>query len=120
MSGNLLPDAHPTLLARSGSARASHSLLDAGGTAMLLILVFAFIAPTFVWVVWGPPPRDGLPAGIIELHMLLWSALLSLVLPVLQIGMHIRRYGGSLIRGNRDAYPRMAGVAGRIRVLMPT
>jgi uncharacterized MAPEG superfamily protein len=94
-------------------APAPHPLMDAGAAAMLLILIGAFIAPALAWVAWGGP-FDGSPGRSFELRMLVWSALVSLLLPILLIGLEIRRNGGSAIRGNRDFYPRRSGVGARI------
>ncbi len=93
--------------------RRTHPLLDLGGTMTVLILAGAFLAPAVAWVKWGRT-IEASPAAWFELRMLLWSALLGLLLPILQISLHIRRYGGSAIRGNRDFYPSAAGIAGRI------
>ncbi len=90
-----------------------HSLLDRGGTAVLLMVVGLFIVPERVWIALGPAlgaPR----APSFELHILVGSALLALVLPVMQIVMHIRRVGGDVIRGNREGFPVLSGMAGRV------
>ncbi len=50
----------------------------------------------------------------IELIMLVLTGLLSLVIAVLTIGIHFRRFGGKMIRGNRDNYPPVDGLAMRI------
>jgi uncharacterized MAPEG superfamily protein len=42
------------------------------------------------------------------------GALLSLCLAVLTIAIHFRRYGGKMIRSNRDAFPPLDGLAGRV------
>jgi uncharacterized MAPEG superfamily protein len=49
-----------------------------------------------------------------ELLMLVLTGLLSLVIAVLTIGIHFRRFGGRMIRGNRDNYPPVDGLAMRI------
>ena len=49
-----------------------------------------------------------------ELSMLVWSGLLSLTLALAVIAIHFRSFGGKTIRGNRDAYPNLTGLAGRI------
>ncbi len=49
-----------------------------------------------------------------DLLMLVLTGLLSLVIAVLTIGIHFRRYGGKMIRGNRDNYPPLDGLAMRI------
>jgi uncharacterized MAPEG superfamily protein len=92
---------------------ASYKLLDAGAIAMMAILVGAFIAPTVAWIEWVQPAAAP-PARPVELLMLIRAALMSLLLPIVQIGMQIRRFGGPAIRGNRDYSPRMSGAAGRI------
>ena len=91
----------------------SYPLLDRGGFTVLIITAVVFLGPAVAWVAWGPT----LPAGnssILEIRMLAWSALLSLFLPVAQIFVHIRRFGGDTIRGNRDDYPVVVGAAARI------
>jgi uncharacterized MAPEG superfamily protein len=88
-------------------------LLDAGAAVMLLILICGFILPALAWVEWGHP-LDGPPVHSFELRMLVWSALPSLLLPVLQIGVEIRQNGGSAIRGNRDFFPRSTVFGARI------
>ncbi len=80
---------------------------------MLLVLFVGFIAPMLAWVRWGNP-LDGLPRQAFELRLLLWTVLLSLLLPVLQVGRGIRRRGGAAVRGNRDWQPRPDGVLGRV------
>jgi hypothetical protein len=91
--------------------RARYPLLDPGAIAVLLILAGAFIALTLAWIDWNQEPAVS-PGRSFELIMLIWAALLSLLLPILQIAMHIRRLGGSAIRGNRDYYPRLGGSKG--------
>ncbi len=49
-----------------------------------------------------------------ELSALVFCALLSLLLAVLTIGIHFARYGGKTIRGNRDDFPPLDGLAARI------
>jgi len=46
--------------------------------------------------------------------MLVLTGLLSLAIAVFTIGIHFRRYGGKMIRGNRDNYPPVDGLAMRI------
>jgi len=48
------------------------------------------------------------------LSALIASALLSLALAALTIVIHLRAYGGKVIRGNRDDYPPLGGMAGRV------
>jgi uncharacterized MAPEG superfamily protein len=50
----------------------------------------------------------------IEILMLVMTGLLSLVVAVSTIAIHFRVYGGQMIRGNRDDFPRLAGVAMRV------
>jgi uncharacterized MAPEG superfamily protein len=50
----------------------------------------------------------------VELRMLTLTGLLSLVLAVLTIAIHLRRYGGRMIRGNRDDFPPLDGLAARV------
>ena len=75
----VMPPASP------GPRSSSHPLLDPGGAAVLLVLFVGFIAPTLAWVRWGNL-LDGLPRQAFELRVLLWTVLLSLLLPVLQVG----------------------------------
>ena len=97
-----MPGIAPVPPALPGPFRTTHLLVDAGGTAMLLFLAAAFIVPTLTWVEWGWPV-EGAPGQSTELRMLLWSVLLSLLLPVLRIvsqsfGPAVRResrYGGT-------------------------
>ncbi len=46
--------------------------------------------------------------------MLGWSGILSLLLALVVIAVHFRRFGGTMIRSNRDAYPPLTGLAGRV------
>ena len=50
----------------------------------------------------------------VELLALAAAALLTLSIALAQIFVHIRRFGGAVIRGNRDAYPHLDGLAGRL------
>jgi uncharacterized MAPEG superfamily protein len=90
-----------------------HSLLDSGAVAVLTLLAFVFVAPATIWVLWGPSLGPRNPVTI-EMRALLWSALLCLGLVLLQIAIHIRRFGGDMVRGNRDDFPRLKGVAARV------
>lgn len=49
-----------------------------------------------------------------ELVMLVLSGLLSLLVAALTIAIHFRAYGGKMIRGNRDDFPPLQGVAMRV------
>jgi uncharacterized MAPEG superfamily protein len=49
-----------------------------------------------------------------ELTMLVASGLLSLLLALATIGIHFHRFGGKIIRGNRDGYPPVVGLAARV------
>lgn len=46
--------------------------------------------------------------------MLLWSVLLALLLPLIQIYLQITRFGGAAVRGNRARFPASEGAAGRV------
>jgi uncharacterized MAPEG superfamily protein len=46
--------------------------------------------------------------------MLVGCGLLSLTLAVLTIAIHFKRFGGKMIRGNRDNYPVPTGIASRV------
>jgi uncharacterized MAPEG superfamily protein len=50
----------------------------------------------------------------IEILMLVLTGLLSLVIAFLTIAIHFRTYGGKMIRGNRDDFPTLEGVAMRV------
>ncbi len=89
------------------------ALLDRGAAAVLAIVLGLFLAPELAWIAWGPAlPSSAWPA--IETRALVASALLALLLPLVQIVVHIRLVGGDAIRGNRDAFPALPGAAGRI------
>ena len=49
-----------------------------------------------------------------EILMLVLSGLLSLVVALATIAIHFRAYGGKMIRGNRDNFPALEGVAMRV------
>ncbi|MGL4314956.1 MAG: MAPEG family protein [Sphingomonas sp.] len=49
----------------------------------------------------------------IELAMLAASGVLSLLLALVVIAVHFRRFGGTMIRSNREHYPELTGLAGR-------
>ncbi len=49
-----------------------------------------------------------------EILMLVLTGLLSLVVAFLTIAIHFRAYGGKMIRGNRDDFPPLKGVAMRV------
>ena len=116
----LEPHAPDTHAPPSGSAAGihvaparTHPLFDAGGAMVLLLLAGGFIAPAWAWFARGNPV-DGAVHGTFEIRMLVYGAMLTLMLPILQIVSHIRRFGGSVIRGNRNSYPVASGIAGRI------
>lgn len=88
-----------------------HSLADAGALAVLALLGAVFVLPYRLWLALAPPMV--FPAHF-EMRMLLWSALIALVLPLLQIVVQIRRFGGTAIRGNRVGFPEDDGPGGRI------
>lgn len=50
----------------------------------------------------------------VEIVSLALSALLSLCLALLTIAVHGLRFGGPAIRGNREGYPPLDGLAGRV------
>jgi len=49
-----------------------------------------------------------------EILMLVLSGLLSLLVAVLTIAIHFVRYGGKMIRSNRDDFPPLDGLAMRV------
>jgi len=94
-------------------AEASHPIVDRGARQVLLLVVGLFVGPEVAWIAWGPTlAAAGSPS--IESRVLLSSAVLALALPLTQIGLHIRAVGGDLVRGNRDGFPKLSGVAGRV------
>jgi uncharacterized MAPEG superfamily protein len=107
--------AGPRLASAHGPKRrpASYPLLDAGAWATLLILIGVFLLPTLAWIA-RAPVSDHPPARPVELVMLAGSVLLCLLLPIVQIGMQIRRHGGGAVRGNRDFQPRAIGAVARL------
>jgi uncharacterized MAPEG superfamily protein len=50
----------------------------------------------------------------VELTILVCCGLLSLSLALTTIAVHGRRFGGATIRSNREGYPKLDGVAGRV------
>jgi uncharacterized MAPEG superfamily protein len=104
---------NPHAATDSRATSSAHPLLDRGALGVFLLVAVVFFAPAAAWV-----ERTSLVerpmAGATELRMLVGSAVLSLVLPVVQIVTHARAVGGPMIRGNRDDFPVLSGVAGRI------
>jgi uncharacterized MAPEG superfamily protein len=49
-----------------------------------------------------------------ELAVLVVCALLSLALALLTVAIHFQRFGGKMIRGNRDDFPPLDGLAARV------
>ncbi len=91
---------------------APHKLADPGGTAVLLLTLGLFVAPTQLWRRLAP---DTVPlSSHVELRVLGAAALLSLVLPLIQIYLQIRDFGGTAIRSNRVGFPAEAGAGGRV------
>ena len=98
---------HPETSSPTARA-AAHPVLDRGALAVLVLLA-VLVAPALAWLAWGgPAPAHVLPRAVV------WSALLALALPLLQIAMHLRAFGGPAVRGNRDGYPRASGALGRV------
>jgi uncharacterized MAPEG superfamily protein len=89
-----------------------HPLLDRGALAVAAIAAL-IVAPVWAWVNRGP---HDLPASTpaFELLMVAGAALLTLSLSLLQIGVHIRAFGGATVRGNHDDYPALSGLAARL------
>ncbi len=50
----------------------------------------------------------------LELTLLAWTGLLSLGLALATVAIHFSRFGGKMIRGSRDDYPAVDGLAGRV------
>jgi uncharacterized MAPEG superfamily protein len=97
----------------SRAAPAPHRLLDRGAAGVFLIAGLVFLAPAAAWIEL-PGPARGPMSGSTELRVLVGSALLALVLPLAQIATHARVVGGPMIRGNRDDFPVLTGLAARI------
>ncbi len=49
-----------------------------------------------------------------ELSVLVAAAGLSLALALATIGIHLHRFGGAMVRSNREDYPALQGLAGRV------
>lgn len=49
-----------------------------------------------------------------ELAVLALCAILSLTLALLTVAIHFQRFGGKMIRGNRDDFPPIDGLAARV------
>ena len=90
-----------------------HAFMDAGAAAVAVITLAMFIAPMAIWALETAGPGSGASAGFEE-RMLLWSILLALLLPLLQIYLQIKRFGGAAVRGNRARFPESGGAAGRV------
>ena len=82
----------------------------------------AIVGPGAAWLLWAVGAGLTLAAvtsaraGTMttELAMLATAALLSLGLALATVAVHFRAFGGAVIRGNRDGYPRLDGLAGRV------
>ena len=90
-----------------------HAFVDAGAVAVLATTLVLFVAPTAYWALaaTGSPPHR--PDGF-EVRALLWCAGLALLLPLVQIALQIRRFGGGAVRGNRARFRSDEGAAGRV------
>jgi uncharacterized MAPEG superfamily protein len=108
-AGEWLPAADPR-----ASAPKAHPLIDRGAVGVLALLGVVFLAPEAAWLGWSAKLHWRPPMANFEVIALVWSALLALALAIGQIVLHIRKFGGAAIRGNRDAYPLATGAAGRI------
>jgi uncharacterized MAPEG superfamily protein len=71
------------------------------------------VAPVWIWMSRGALDHHRYPRGF-ELLMLTGAALLTLLLSLLQVVVHIRAFGGAMVRGNRDDYPVASGPAARV------
>jgi uncharacterized MAPEG superfamily protein len=91
----------------------AHSLVDRGALGVFLIVALVFFAPAAAWVELTSLAAPRM-SGATELRMLVWSAMVSLLIPIVQIVTHARAVGGPMIRGNRDDFPVLTGFAGRI------
>ena len=91
---------------------AKHSLADTGAAAVLAITLLVFVAPMEAWL--RLAPASPMPAPGFELRMLAGGALLALILPLVQIYLQIRAFGGTTVRGNRVGFPDGEGAGGRV------
>ncbi len=98
----------PTRRLRGGE----YPLLDAGALSVAVIATL-MVAPVWIWMRRGALDHHTYPRGF-ELLMLTGVALLTLLLSLLQVVVHIRAFGGAMVRGNRDDYPRASGLAARV------
>ena len=77
------------------------------------ILVGAMVAPAFIWVRFAAAGAVSGPPGL-DLLTLAATALLPVLIALTQIFVHIRAFGGTTIRGNREGYPVASGMAARL------
>ena len=88
-----------------------YPIVDAGALAVAALLLAMFVSPL---VLLARSRRIAALAGAgVEGHVAVWTALLALVLPLVQIALAIRQVGGPAVRSNRDGQ-RIAGTAGRV------
>lgn len=85
--------------------------LDRGAMGVIGLLMVLFLVPAWLYARFGPALATD---GAVELKALAWAAILALAIPLFQIGYHGYLLGGPKIRGNRDDYPALTGVAARI------
>ena len=90
-----------------------HSLIDGGGTVVMLLLFGLFGLPGW-WLMPKLPPVAANGTSVFELRTLAWSAMLALTLPLLQIMLQITRHGGGAVRGNRVGFAGAVGAGGRV------
>ena len=89
-----------------------HGFADLGGLATLTLFLVGFVLPLSAFARSTPAAR--LAGSGFEVRVLVWAAMLALLLPMLQIVLHIRRAGGSAVRSNRAGFPTMTGAADRV------
>jgi uncharacterized MAPEG superfamily protein len=89
-----------------------YPILDAGAVAVLILLLGVFVLPMALWATHGNAAAHA--GSGFELRALIWTALLAVLWPLLQVVVQIRRFGGSVIRGNRDRAPAAHGLPGRM------
>ncbi len=87
-------------------------VLDAGALAVASIATL-IVAPAWAWVGLAPLDQRGAPPGF-ELLILAIAALFTQLISIIEIFVHIRAFGGAVVRGNRENYPVASGLAARL------
>ncbi len=87
-------------------------VLDAGALAVASI-VSLMVVPVWLWLGHAPLNQRAAPPGF-ELLILAIAALSTQLISLIQIFVHIRAFGGAVVRGNRENYPVASGLAARL------